>query len=298
MGVVDIDTVLGYQDASAAGTGMVLTSTGEVLTNNHVVDGATSIKVTVVSTGASYTAKVVGTDPTQDVAVLQLQGAAGLKTVKTSSATVGTSEQVVGVGNAGGAGGTPSASTGQVTTTNATITASDEDGSSAETLHGLIQINADIQAGDSGGPLYDAAGRVIGIDTAVQVTTVESTTKGYAIPIGSALRIAAQIESGTTSSTVHQGYPAFLGISLSSDPTYSTTGAIVEQVLTNTGAAHVGLSAGDVITAIGAHQVTDPTSLQSILATYRPGQHVKITWTDQEGQSQSATVVLSAGPAN
>ncbi|MBO1755545.1 S1C family serine protease [Allobranchiibius sp. CTAmp26] len=298
MGVVDIDTVLGYQNESGAGTGMVLTSTGEVLTNNHVINGATSIKVTVVSTGVSYTATVVGTDPTQDVAVLQLQGASGLATVKTDSASVGTTDQVVGVGNAGGAGGTPSASTGKITATNATITASDEDGSSAETLHGLIQIDADIQPGDSGGPLYDTTGRVVGIDTADQVTTVGSTTKGYAIPIGSALRIATQIESGTTSSTIHQGYPAFLGISLSSNPTDSTTGAMVEQVLPNTSAIAAGLASGDVITAIDSHQITGPTSLQSTLATYRPGKRIQLTWTDQEGQAQSATVVLTAGPAN
>lgn len=126
--MVDIDTVLAYQGADAAGTGMVLTSHGEVLTNNHVVDGATSVKVTVVATGVTYTAKVVGTDPTQDVAVLQLQGASGLGTVRTDTSAATASEKVIGVGNAGGVGGAPSAASGQVTATGATITAADQEG--------------------------------------------------------------------------------------------------------------------------------------------------------------------------
>ena len=108
VGVVDIDTVLKYQGAQAAGTGIVLTSSGVILTNNHVIDGATSISVTVVSTGATYTATVVGDDPTQDVAVLQLQNASGLKTAKLGDSNgVSVGEAVTGVGNAGGVGARP-----------------------------------------------------------------------------------------------------------------------------------------------------------------------------------------------
>src|SRR5882757_5368163 len=192
VGVVDINTVLSYQGAEAAGTGMVLTSSGDVLTNNHVVEGATSIKVTIVSTGATYTAKVVGTDPTDDVAVIQLQNASGLQTAKIGdSSDVKAGDAVTAVGNAGGTGGTPSAAKGSVTATGQTLTASDENGSNVETLTGMIEINANVVAGDSGGPLYDADGNVIGMDTAASTS---SPTYGGAYPGGA--------NSGTGATTV------------------------------------------------------------------------------------------------
>ncbi|MGZ6840495.1 MAG: S1C family serine protease, partial [Frankiaceae bacterium] len=108
-GIVDINTTLGYRGAQAAGTGMVLTSSGEVLTNNHVIEGATSITATDVGSGQTYTASVVGYDPSEDVAVLQLTGASGLQTVTIGdSSAVRVGQRVVGIGNAGGTGGTPS----------------------------------------------------------------------------------------------------------------------------------------------------------------------------------------------
>ncbi len=112
-GIVDINTQLSYQNSAAAGTGMVLTSSGEVLTNNHVIDGATTISVTIPSTNRTYSATVVGTDPTEDVAVLQLKNASGLKTIPTGdSSTVQAGDSVVALGNAGGRGGAPSVVTG------------------------------------------------------------------------------------------------------------------------------------------------------------------------------------------
>lgn len=298
VGVVDINTVLGYQGAEAAGTGMVLTADGQVLTNNHVVDGATSIKVTVVATGRTYTAKVVGTDPTQDVAVIQLQGASGLKTVRTAASAATVSQKVTGVGNAGGVGGAPSAAAGRIIATGATITATDAGGANPETLHALIQTSADIQAGDSGGPLYNSTGSVVGMDTAAQATASgQGTGTGYAIAISTALNVARQIESGVTSNTIHQGYPAFLGISVVSDQSGSAAGADVQQTLANSAAAAVGITAGDVITAVGTTQITSPAALTTSLAADRPGQHVRVTWTDVQGQSHVATVTLGAGPA-
>ncbi len=166
-GLVDVNSTLGYEGASGAGTGIVLTSTGEILTNNHVIDGATSISVTDVGNGKTYKATVVGYDKSHDIAVLQLQGASGLKTAKigdSSKATVG--ESVVAIGNAGGTGGTPSAAGGSIIALNQQITASDELGGASEQLTGLIEVNADVQPGDSGGSLVNSAGQVIGIDTA------------------------------------------------------------------------------------------------------------------------------------
>src|SRR6266851_1196624 len=220
-GLVDVVSTLGYQGGTAAGTGMVLTSTGEVLTNNHVIQGATAIKVTDVGNGRTYTAKVVGYDKTQDVAVLQLTGASGLTTVILSSASAQTGQTVVALGNAGGTAGTPSVATGKVTAVNQAITASDQSAGTAEQLTGLTRTDAAIQPGDSGGPLVNSYGQVIGMNTAA-TTSISTTgfqaqpgqarTQAFAIPISEASSIASQIEAGTSSSAVHIGGTAFLGV--------------------------------------------------------------------------------------
>ena len=219
VGVVDIETVVNFGEGEAAGTGLVIASDGYILTNNHVVNQSTTIKVIVVSTGKSYRGTVVGTDPTDDIAVVKLSGANGLATARLGdSSSVKVGDAVTGVGNAGGVGGTPSAARGTVTALNQTITASDSDGSNAERLDGLFETNAQIQAGDSGGPLYNASESVIGIDTAAETSRASSSTvAGYAIPINDAVAIAKRITSGEDSSTIHQGYPAFLGVALTSE---------------------------------------------------------------------------------
>jgi S1-C subfamily serine protease len=293
VGVVDITTVLGYQNAEAAGTGMVLTSDGEVLTNNHVVEGATSITVTVLSTGEVYAATVVGTDPTDDVAVLELSDASGLDTVQVDDDPVAVGDDVTAVGNAGGAPDSTSAAAGTVTALDQPITATDESGQDAEQLTGLIEIAADVEAGDSGGPLYDAEGEVLGMDTAAASTGGQA----YAIPIGTALSIADQIASGVDDATVHQGNPAFLGISVLSTTT-STGGAAVAGVVADGPADQAGLAAGDVITAIGGTTVTSADDVTTALAGHEPGDQVPVTWTDSTGQSQTAMVTLATGPAD
>lgn len=224
-GVVNIVTTLGYQDGKAAGTGMVLTSTGEVLTNNHVINGATSIKATDVGNGRTYTAKVVGYDKTRDVAVLQLQNASGLQTVTLSTDSPQAGEKVVALGNALGKGGTPSVVTGRINGLGQSITASDEGAADAERLTGMIGHNAPIQPGDSGGPLVDTEGEVIGMNTAASDSSAsgspspssqaQTATQAFAIPITRASSIADQIEAGTPSSTVHIGATAFLGVETS-----------------------------------------------------------------------------------
>jgi S1-C subfamily serine protease len=338
-GLVDVVSTLGYQNAEAAGTGQVMTSSGLVLTNNHVIDGATSIKATDVGNGRTYPARVVGYDKTDDVAVLQLEGASGLATVSYgNSSGVTTGLSVVALGNAGGKGGTPSVAAGTVTALNQAITASDEGSGTTESLSGMIETNADIQPGDSGGPLVNSAGQVVGMDTAAlspsatsspygqspygqspygqspygqsggQSSSGETTTQGYAIPANKALSIASEIESGKASGTVHIGETAFLGVqiaSAASDGGFSgfggeqdSTGVTVEGALSGSPAAAAGLSAGDVIDSVGGHTVTSPAGLQTVIGQYHPGDKVSVVFTNQDGQTQTATVTLANGPAD
>ena len=159
-GLVLISTTLQYNSEAAAGTGMVINADGLVLTNNHVIEGSTKITATVISTGKTYQARVVGYDHTGDVALIQLQNASGLTTVPIgNSSSLKAGNAVVALGNAEGQGKI-TGTAGHITALNTTITASDEAGStSTETLHGMIETNADIVPGDSGGPLASSARR-------------------------------------------------------------------------------------------------------------------------------------------
>ena len=374
-GLVDVVTTLGYQSGKAAGTGMVLTSTGEVLTNNHVVDGATSIKATDIGNGRTYTATVVGYDKTHDVAVLQLQNASGLQTVTLSSAGAQSGQKVVALGNALGKGGTPSVVSGRITGLGQSITASDQGAGDSEQLTGMISHNAPIQPGDSGGPLVNTEGEVIGMNTAAsdssssgspsQSSQAQTATQAFAIPVTRASSIAGQIEAGTPSSTVHIGATAFLGVETSPSGTgsfggnfpgsggsggnipgfggsggnipgfggsggdipgfggsfpgfggdiggyiggsgggstgggsTSGSGVAISGVVSGSAAAQAGLTAGDQITSVAGHTVTSSLEIQSVLGNYHPGNKISISWTDQSGQSHTATVTLSAGPAH
>jgi len=323
--LVDIVSTEGAQGATAAGTGIVLTSNGTVLTNNHVIRGATSIKVTDVGNGRSYTAKVVGYDASRDVAVIQLQNASGLTTANLGdSSSVQTGDAVTALGNAGGKGGTPSVATGTVTALNQGITASDEgSGVNSEQLTGLIETNADIQPGDSGGALVNSYGQVVGINTAAssgiqfQSQSGQSAVQAYAIPIDNAETIAKQIEAGQGSSTVHIGATAFLGIETDGsssgsgsgdsggfggfggfgDGSGTSNGVTIAGALSGSAAANAGLTAGDTITSVGGQAVASTSDIQQALVKYHPGDKISVSWVDQSGQSHTATVTLASGPA-
>jgi S1-C subfamily serine protease len=305
-GVVVINTNLAYQNGQAAGTGMVLSSSGEILTNNHVIAGATTIKVVLPGTTHSYTARVVGYSVSKDVAVLQLVNASNLKTVSTadsSALTVGA--KVTAVGNAGGTGKLTS-STGTVTGLAKSITVQDDSGG-AEQLRNLIETNAGLQPGDSGGPLLNAAGRVVGMDSAGSVGggrfAAYAESDGYAIPINDALAIAKQIEAGTASTVVHIGATPFLGVgvqSVQSSPyvdTTATSGLIIANVVSGGAAENAGLVTGDVISAVNGKAVNTQGDLQSILLAHKPGDKLAIDFTDSYGQAQTVTVTLASGPA-
>jgi S1-C subfamily serine protease len=287
-GLVRIATTLKYDGGRAAGTGMVLTSDGEVVTNHHVVAGATSIKVTVMSSGRSYTASVVGTDTQDDVAVLQLAGASGLSTVTPDTDGVSVGDAVTAVGDANGTVGYLSAADGEVMATRQAITTQSEANVSGQRLTGLIEISADVISGDSGGATYDDQGEVVGMTTAA--SSGSSDVVGYAVPIAKVLRVAGDLESGVTSSRYTYGAPAFLGVGL------GATGTTVQGVYSGTPAARAGLAAGDRITAIGSTRVGTSAALRRAVATYSPGDRVGVTWTDAQGTSHTATVTLTDGP--
>src|SRR5450759_1897560 len=289
-GLVDINSTLKYQDGNAVGTGMVLSSTGLVLTNNHVVDGSTHLSATLVASGRSYTAEVVGTDITDDVALLKLVGASGLKTVQVGNSTkavLGTA--VVALGNAGGTGGSPTVTVGAITALNRTNTASDQGRSNAETLHGMLQTKAPIAAGDSGGALADSAGHVIGMNTAANSQNIgaQGTEQGFAIPINTALAVARDIAAGKSNSKIQIGPSGFIGVGVGSITSASclsssggiggagggytppvNSGALVCQVFAGTPAASAGMTAGDVITGVNGQAVTSEGSLTTIMSKF------------------------------
>jgi S1-C subfamily serine protease len=331
-GVVIINTTLQYDNEAAAGTGMVINSSGLVLTNNHVIEDSTSITATVPATGKSYKARVVGYDKTGDIALIQLQGASGLATVPVgNSASVKTGQQVVALGNAGGQNSIR-ATPGHVTALNQSITASDDAGStSSETLHGTIQTNADIVPGDSGGPLSASTG-VIGMDTAGSDAGSDQPAAGFAIPINTALSVARQVAAGRASATVVIGYPAFLGIFIGSGSDSSpqdqaqqeeqqqgsaggsscsasnadvsapsaiapvSSGTLVDGTICGSPADKAGLTAGSVITAVNGQATGSPDQLSAVLARFHPGDTLSIAWVSPSGQRTTSSIQLAAGP--
>jgi S1-C subfamily serine protease len=313
-GIVDVTSQL--DDATAQGTGMIISPNGLVLTNNHVIDQATSVSAQLVVSGKTYRAQVIGYDSTDDVALLQLQGASGLKTVSLgNSGKVKLGQAVLALGNAGGRGGLPSTAQGTISGLNRTIQASDSGAGTEETLHGMLQTNAGIQEGDSGGPLVTSSGQVIGMDTAANTSGFgdqSTATTGFAIPINHAVAIADQIEAGHASTTVHIGLAGFMGVNVAdaSNPRdclaqgggvgggfgYTppvNSGALICQVISGTPANSAGLNSGDVITSVGGQSVGSANGLTNLMAGDRPGQQLAIGYVDTNGARHSTTVTLS-----
>ncbi|MHB1639781.1 MAG: S1C family serine protease [Candidatus Dormibacteria bacterium] len=315
-GVVDINSSNAYTGASDAGTGMILTSNGEVLTNNHVVAGGTTITAQVDGTGPKYRAKVVGTDPSQDVALLQLQGVSGLHPLKMgNSSAVRVGDAVVAIGNALALPGSPTVTEGIISALNRSITASNSGTGSSEHLVGLFQTDAPLSPGNSGGPLVNGAGQVIAMNTAAATGGggQNASNIGFSIPINEALSIASQIQRGQASSTIAIGVPAFLGIEAENVGSVGggggfaggpfgytppvSAGALVAAVIPNTPAVQAGLVPGDVITSFGGQAITSVRGLTTAIHADRPGQSVSVGWVTSTGTKQSATVRLASGPA-
>lgn len=336
--IVDVAASLRYDGETAEGTGFVINAAhGLVLTNNHVIRDATSVTVTLTSDGRRFPARIVGTDTLADVSLLQLRGATGLVAVPVgNSAAVTTGTPVVAIGNQAGVGGAPTVAPGVISGTGQTIQANDASSGFTEVLRDMLQTSARIAPGDSGGPLADAAGQVIGMDTAQG--SGAPATAGYAIPIDDALAAARLIAAGHPRPGVIIGTLGFLGVvvpsSAAADPrtqihVYSPrtslpsarpstpapclqtsaaagvpaaiapvhSGALVQGVLCGTGAAAAGLAPGDVITRAAGHPVTSPHALTAIMGGRRPGTFVSVTWVRPSGARHTSLVRLDPAPA-
>jgi S1-C subfamily serine protease len=248
------------------------------------------------------------------VAVLQLSGASNLKTASLGdSAKLTIGQAVKALGNAGGIG-TLTPASGTVTSLRRSITVNNDQGGTAR-LTGLIETDAALQPGDSGGPLLNTNGQVIGINTAASAgftfqaasASDSSASDSYSIPIDAALTVAKQIESGKASSAVHIGPTAFLGVEIATavgDRGFGFGGyggsapasGLIAGILAGGPAASAGLTAGDVITAIDGRTVSSPSGITSLILTKKPGAKIAVTYTDQSGTSHGATVTLGSGP--
>ena len=299
--IVDINTVLG--NGAAAGTGMLISSTGEIMTNNHVVNGSTSITVTVQGRSQKYSAHVVGVDISQDIAVIQIDGSvSGLPTVKfADSSSLKVGETVVALGNALGRGGAPNVTSGQITALDQTITAS-SGGSSSETLNGMIQSDAVIYEGDSGGALVNTSGQVVGMITAGQAQGFRSSASdvGFAIAANTAVGVVNRIRAHEQAADLTYGQVGFLGVSVQTLDAFSaqqlglsvSSGALVTSVQPGSGAEAAGIARNSVITKVGGASVTSSDTLGTAIRSHRPGDRVSLTWVNQGG-THTATVTLA-----
>ena len=299
----------GTQQFQGAGTGMIMTSNGEVLTNNHVIANASTIKVQLFNQTKLYNASIVGTDPAHDVAVIKIQGVSNLPTVtfgKSSSLQVG--DSVVAVGNALALQGLPTVTQGIVSGLHRSITTSSNGiASGSTTLADMIQTDAPINPGNSGGPLVNSAGQVIGMNTAIIASTGSEPAQniGFAEAIDSVLPAVKQIEahpnSGTTPAT---GGKAFLGVSIENlTPQIaaqlglpsSLNGALIVDVVPGSPAGGTGLTAGSVITKVDNTTISSASQLVTAIQQKKPGDRVTIYWTNSNG-SGSAIVTLGSAP--
>lgn len=296
--IVDINTVVG--SGQAAGTGQIITSNGEILTNNHVVDRSTSIEVTIAGRSQTYPAHVIGVDPSADIALIQIDGVSGLPTVSfASSSSVKVGDPIVAIGNALGQGGAPDVSRGSITALDQTITASE--GSKSEQLSGMLQSDATIYPGDSGGPLVNSSGQVVGMITAgdVQGFRSSASTVNYAIPSDTILSVVNQIRSGQASSDIIYGQTGYIGVSVQDiDAAVAarlnlnvSSGALVQGVVSSSPAAGAGITRYSVITSIAGASINNIDDLGSALLAHKPGERVSITWVNQSG-THTATVTL------
>jgi S1-C subfamily serine protease len=278
-----------------AGTGMILTPTGEVLTNNHVVAGASVVTVTLSGQTKPLTARVIGTDPDQDLALVQIDDAQGLPTVTLGdSNSVRVGDDVLAIGNALALAGGPTVTEGIVSAKGRSLSAESDITGRTENLTGLLQTDAAINPGNSGGPLVNSQAQVIGMNTAVAESGAGNAPAqgiGFAIAIDGIKPMLAQLRtggSGGTSGGVSTSQPstasAYLGVVVETvtpavvrqSHLHRTSGAVVVGVAAGGPAAAAGIAVGDVIVSIAGRPVTTASQLVSDVQGEAPGDVVSL----------------------
>lgn len=275
------------------GTGIIVSSDGEIITNNHVVEGSTDLKVRLAGATDAVKATVLSTDPGNDLALIKLVNAKGLTAATFADpASIAVGDTVVAVGYALALDGGPSVTSGIVSALNRTLT--DSDGA----LDGLIQTDAAISSGNSGGPLINLNGQVIGVNTAVYNSDGQTAANniGFAIGVAEVERVVkilrSDASSGGTTSARTQGY---LGIALG-DRTDGGSGAVITEVQADSPAERAGLKVKDIVTAINGTTVTGQGSLIAVIRDSAPGDKVTLT-IDRDGTKKTLTATLVARPA-
>ncbi|QIK71804.1 PDZ domain-containing protein [Propioniciclava coleopterorum] len=280
-----------------AGTGMVLTPDGFVLTNYHVVRSTSSVSATVAPTGRTYKAKLVGRDATKDVALLKLEGAQDLKVIAHDRDPVAVGDAVVAAGNANGQGYV-TANRGNIQALNTSISVrSASENDPPVRLRGLIQTNAPAWPGDSGGPMFDAEGEVLGMTTAGGSDDNDERDKQvYAVPIDAAMKVVEQIRAGDESGTVVIGPKAYLGVVVRADD--AAQAVVVTRVEDGTPAAKAGIRSGDTISSVNGTAITSRSDLSTVLDKVEPGSTIPIGWTTAAGRERTGQVTVGTSSIN
>ncbi|WP_054815542.1 S1C family serine protease [Nocardia arizonensis] len=297
--LVNISTIARPLGTGAAGSGIVLSADGQVLTSHHVVKGADTVTVTDVGNGTVYRATVLGYDSTADIALIALEGAHGLAVARVgSSAAVRLRDEVMAIGNAGGVGGTPTAVGGVITDVNSTIVALNAADLTRKALTGMLEVAAPVTSGQSGGALADRWGAVVGVVTAASGQPQRDAGRepnGYAVPIDAAMRVVEQIRSGTPTDTVHIGPTATLGVLISDA---GPTGARVDVALFGSPAYEAGLLEGEVIVSVDGQAVSTARALRSAINLRKPADKVRLGVLGADGAPRTVDVVLALGTPN
>ena len=289
-GALDVRTLLAQVEPSVVairtggsfrtgtGSGVLLSADGEVLTNAHVVEGSSALRVTLNGESQSRPAVLVGADEGHDLALLRITGAEGLPVAKLGrSADLQVGDDVVAIGNALGLRGAPTVTRGIVSALDRTL----------DNLTGLIQTDAAINPGNSGGPLVNAAGQVVGINTAISGA---GQNIGFAIPIDQALPIIDRLRTGASAPAA-----GYLGVALD-DPPDGSRGALIVEIVPGSPADAAGLRPGDVVTSLGGKEVDGAAEAAGQVRDHRPGEEIEIDY-QRDGRSGTTRATLVPRPS-
>jgi S1-C subfamily serine protease len=276
-------------DGTGAGTGIVLTADGEILTNAHVVAGATAIRVTISGEARSRDAELVGIDHPNDLALLRVDGVEGLTPAALASTEqVRVGDEVIAIGNSLALRGGPTVTRGIVSALDRSVD------TASGTMTGLIQTDASISSGNSGGPLVDTDGRVIGINTAVAASGAGQAVEniGFAIDIDRATEVIDQLRSGGPATTGAAGdRNAYLGVTVA-DPTDGSRGALIDAVEPGSPAARSGLEPGDLVVAVDGRRIDGAASLVDAIRRTDPDTELRLQVVDDERTEREVAVRL------